>query len=483
MTNLDNLRLGLFEEVLPPIMQMSPVVEHTVLHQGLAMLFANTVGTPLLTRLDNASLMLLLGQMAKAGITNIVCNRPTNSIDSDLFRAMFEIPGTDYHFGRESGAIKVRQHAAVGSSFLYLRDQIMQGVDENNDLILVSSQDPNQSHSTNGSMLFSYGREFNAKTGLLLGSFTGGNIVPTKNHILTMKQTVVDNMNFLHARGTDIPPEAVIEYLTKLFGGKNLQVLDGPILLGIPQIIYHLDLFLNGLQGLDGKEYILITSLRKTEEVLEAAGILKNGTLDHAGFRKWIFANEYSACKPEAVEQKLSEHIRQLAKVGGLQGQPLQQIRHLLKNLYYAEHQSLASIVKHSALYFDERNSSQVKMLTDKVIEKLLSLGFTADQIIEVPGLLFPDSATPKYPDEQRLVTYRFPAPYYTPANGVQYQQQGKEPRYITVGGIRQLDEITRKIIKERTGLKSIQLSSLLPYGQSAAGLRCLAIPIKDNQK
>lgn len=469
-------------EILPPINRFRPAVEHMAQHQGLAMVFVNPYEPPGISRSDNLALMLLMEDLNKAGIERIVASAPANSSNYASSRGLFQLPGLPYFKARENDHIIVPQYMADGQSFLYLRDQMIQGTDESGALVFTSSVDANQSQATNGSLLYSLGNQFNIKTGMLPASLEGGNVIPTENHILTLRGTIAKNLAYLNERGRKSSPDEILGYLSKLFGGKSILVLDDAEKHQEPQTIFHLDLLLNGLQGINGEEFILVSSLRKAEQLLKDAGVIKNGKLDKQSFEKWVRSNATKDTKKEYAEERLEQHMK-LLKAAGLPSDLFIEVRKMLKQLYFASNQALEDAIRNGDLYFNEKTSEFVKRTTDEIIDRLLKEGgFSQSQIIEVPGLIYPNKGIPNYSHNAKgdLITF-LPAPYYTPANGIQLNLPGHQPEYFTVGGLKQFDSFTRSEIEKRTGIKTKQLPSLLLYGQSASGLRCLAIPVLDN--
>lgn len=472
-------RPAFLEEVTPQVSRMTPLAEHAFPHQFLAMSFANTIDAPpFFIRSDNLALLFVLNEMAAKNIRDISVSVPiTAEMFKHVYAPIFEVEGFPYYDGRKSGQITSPLFSAPGQTYLYLRDQIMQGIDEQGKHMLAGALLPNQDPRANASLLYPFGKRSGAKTVILGASFEGGNIVPTKNHIFTMKGTVLRNLLMLELLGTRVSPGAVEDYLAETFA-KETVVLDADSGYDKGQVLYHLDLLMSPLSSPTGEEYILVSSLAAALKLLESNGIYKNGKVNEKAFARWIRTTTPGHLKAEAQQEAFNSHVERVRRSLKMHGKPLQFVRGLLKDAYQSQALAPENLAKHASIFFNQNNLTQILQLTEMVIEKLLALGYPADHIKEVPGLLFSQNTKIEKDPHAGPILTDYPAPIYTPANGVQYNHPGQKSQYITVGGISPFDKIVREVITREIGIDCIQLESLLPFGQGLSGLRCLAVPV-----
>lgn len=442
--------------------------EHLVPHTtGLVLQFPNE--NPRADMPARIKLAMLTAELLKQGVEHIAL---VNPLDRPLETSiLFDLAGISLE---EEHQKRISFLPTPGASTrLFLRDDVLMGTDVYNNPVVGTSL-ARTAFVKNGSSVqaSAFQQKFGTRPLRLPFYFENGNLTPTQNHLLALRDTIDINkamLSGLQKRAfSTSETRSLLTSALAASNNKELVVLDEELGFDGPdQTIYHQDLALAVTVDDFGQEQILIASPEKAKSILEQNGFTRPGK--PFDVNQWMAANGYIG--PSEVEEQVEVII---ASVGNL-GLQTRELRRYLTEFYEAPLQDLRAVGTQLNNFFQPKNYDPLRRYIEILERRLSKLGF-GSRIHETPSLLWAtEYKAPDYLDPESSDHYE--APIYAPVNGITYNYPGKPRRFITGAGIKLFDRDVEKTINQ-LGLTYVPSITTFNFGRIGAGLHCLAIPM-----
>lgn len=383
--------------------------------------------------------------------------------------------------GEKEGSPKSDQHVytcqPVNNRSIYPRDILQMAQVKGRRKVLLS-EPISDDNMTNYALAYAINRDLGQEIGMIPLNFEGGNVIIGDNQIFTLQ-------DFAHRNGfTGIRENGIIPVETQrkkgIDFGKPIIVLDHELASEGKQRVFHLDMLLSAVKGADGKEYFLLASPKKAQQILSEKNLwTKPRQAMNVG--RWTEIAGYKSYFTKEIE-KFTMQV--LTKNGLWSEQPLsrtgiQEMTEKLKSFFSFPAYAFKDIGISLDEFFTDSNMVPLTEYVNVIRQNLNAVGIPDERIIDVPALVFCDDyhETNMRQDGLHIESKR-KIPMYSPVNGIQQKgAEGENSIYLTGGGIRPFDEYLRDVL-QTIGVKHIPIPSLIGLGYGSAGLRCTALPL-----
>lgn len=304
----------------------------------------------------------------------------------------------------------------------------------------------------------------------------GGNVIVSRDFVFTLQDTF--HKNGIFPREGDLIVNHIPSPKGNVTLGKDIAILDAPLVNEGKQRVFHLDVLVNVVLGADGEEYILLANPFLARDILEKHGFLGNGKFNVGRWRSLAGYKSYTNNAVSDTARLLADGaIRSAGR--GVRPNELTALATQLEQSIGFPRTAHTDIGMNIAQFFRQENLGPLGEYIRTIRESLLSLGIRADHILDIPTLLFWDGFQEVNMnfDRQRIHSSRN-IPMYMPVNGVQMRGSNDDASsiYFAAGGIKVLDDEISGTLGA-IGIRHIGIPSAIGLGYGSAGFHCLAVP------
>lgn len=427
------------EPVQNPLEGLEPYVEHAGQHTGLLLQLPIDKDGPVNIN-NQMGVLMLIDDLFASGVDHI-------ELLSPLPLPVLEKLAEKISFPLSDTRLTVHESKYAHAS-IFLRDEVFLGKQDGRPAVALSLARSDSLGANTSDMvacLKPFHDAFSMEPVVFPLFAENGNVVTTRSHILTLRDTISINQYMLSIeRYTTVSPDEVKHMVRQILNpskSKTLTILDEQLGFDpeIKQTVFHLDLALSVVCDQKGQEHILIASPLRARTLLDEQGVMSRSGKDRADAQKWKDAQSTNGMNPYSTF-------------------------------------ALDRIGTELDRFFAPENYDPLAKYLGMIKRQLISLGF-GGRIHDVPALLWSNEY--QYLDGfdpiNNQMTYS--APFYSPVNGIPLNVPGKERRFVGVGGIKIFDEDVKKTLGA-LGVTYVPVKTLLSFGFSGSGLRCLGFPV-----